>query len=177
MESVFEFNFDEEQWLYQYLSQLDLGPRVSFWIASWNVFEKHPLFGTGLGSSGFFFMDTLPDYSWLFPEVRALIWHSSTVLNPKNLWTRLLAETGILGFSAFIIWLLGNWQTSRELMRKSSPLLRQMGLMGIFVVAAVLIEGFSVDSFALPYYWFSFGLVLSAFRQSQRNSKPVPLSV
>jgi len=28
----------------------------------------------------------------------------------------------------------------------------------------LLLEGFSVDSFALPYIWFSLGLVTSALR-------------
>jgi len=175
MATFFEIDLSQDQWLFRYLGNMDLGPRISFWMAGWDVFAEHPLFGVGLGNSGFFFMDALPHYSWTFPEVRSLMWQSSSVLNPKNLWSRLLAETGVLGFSAFMIWLLGNWQTARELLQKKSPLLRQMGLMGIFVTAALLVEGFSVDSFALPYYWFSFGLVLSAYSQSHGVSKPLAL--
>jgi hypothetical protein len=39
-----------------------------------------------------------------------------------------------------------------------------MGFMGIFMLAALIIEEFSVDSFALPYLWFSMGLVTAGWR-------------
>jgi hypothetical protein len=34
-----------------------------------------------------------------------------------------------------------------------------MALMGKLVILALVFEGFSVDSFALPYLWFALGLV------------------
>lgn len=162
MATLFQFDVNQDQWLYRYLGKLDLGPRVSFWLAGWNVFRQAPLLGVGLGNSGFYFMDALPDFSWGFPEIRSLMLQGSSVLNPKNLWSRLLAETGILGFSLFTGWLVMVAQTARNLKNHSVPAARQMGWMGLFVLAAMLTEGFSVDSFALIYYWFSFGLVSAA---------------
>jgi O-antigen ligase len=171
MSTLFEVDFTQDHWLYRYLGKMDLGPRVSFWLGGWQVFESHPIFGVGLGNSGFFFMDAMPDYAWSFPEVRSLMLGGSGVLNPKNLWSRLLAETGIVGFFLFAAWMLSLWKTADELSRKSSPLLRQVGWMGLFVCAALTTEGFSVDSFALPYYWFSLGLVVSAYQQAQETSE------
>ena len=167
MATVFTFNFAESQWLYQYLGNLDLGPRVTFWLAGWGVFEKYPLFGVGLGNSGFYFWETIPDLGWTFEEVRRLMWTSSNVLNPKNLWVRLLAETGLIGFTCFISWLLTTASSSIWLRRRSnSPFIRTIGTMGLMVVLGLVAEGFSVDSFSLIYFWLSFGLVTSAYLQT-----------
>jgi hypothetical protein len=38
-----------------------------------------------------------------------------------------------------------------------------VGLMGILVMIGFLIEGFSIDSFAMPYLWFSAGIVTAGF--------------
>ena len=160
------FHFDQPQWLYQYLGRLDLGPRVTFWMAGWGVFEQYPLFGSGLGTSGFHFWDTIPDLGWTFEEVRRLMWNSGAVLNPKNLWVRLLAETGIVGFACFVSWLLNNASIAGWLRRQSSPFLRTMGTMGLMVVLGLIVEGFSVDSFALVYFWLAFGLMTSAYMQA-----------
>jgi hypothetical protein len=36
--------------------------------------------------------------------------------------------------------------------------------MGLFMLVALIAEEFSVDSFALPYLWFSMGLVTAGWR-------------
>lgn len=167
MATVFSFDLSQDQWLYQYLGDLGLGPRVTFWIAGWRVFEKYPLFGIGLGNSGFYFWDTIPDLGWTFEEVRRLMWYSSSVLNPKNLWVRLLAETGLVGFACFSVWLLTNTSIAGWLRKQSnSPFIRTMGTMGLMVVLGLIVEGFSVDSFSLVYFWLSFGLVTSTYLQT-----------
>jgi hypothetical protein len=42
------------------------------------------------------------------------------------------------------------------------PLLRTVGLAGQIVLVAFLAEGFSVDTFALPYLWISLGIISAA---------------
>jgi hypothetical protein len=37
-----------------------------------------------------------------------------------------------------------------------------VGLAGMFVLVGLLTEGFSVDTFGLPYYWVALGLVAGA---------------
>jgi O-antigen ligase len=167
MATVFTFDLSRDQWLYQYLGDLGLGPRVTFWIAGWQVFEKYPLFGVGLGNSGFYFPKTIPDLGWTFEEVRRLMWYSDSILNPKNLWVRLLSETGLVGFACFAAWLLTNTSMSGWLRKQShSPFVRTMGTMGLMVVLGLIVEGFSVDSFSLVYFWLSFGMVTSVFLQT-----------
>jgi uncharacterized membrane protein len=38
-----------------------------------------------------------------------------------------------------------------------------MGLFGKLVVLAMIIEGFSLDSFGLPYYWIALGLIAASW--------------
>jgi hypothetical protein len=38
---------------------------------------------------------------------------------------------------------------------------------GIFVLFALLAEGFSIDSFALPYLWVALGLASANFRKGE----------
>jgi hypothetical protein len=36
--------------------------------------------------------------------------------------------------------------------------------MGVFMLVALIAEELSVDSFALPYFWFTMGLVTAAWK-------------
>lgn len=163
MATLFTIDTSHDQWLYHYLGRMGLGPRVTFWLAGWKVFELYPLFGAGLGGSGLFVWDTIPPYGWTFDEVRRLLWLDGAVPNPKNLWVRLLAETGLVGFACFITWLILNASTATELVKKQSRFLKSVGTMGLMVLVGLFIEGFSVDSFALVYFWIGLGLPAAAY--------------
>ena len=76
---------------------------------------------------------------------------------------RLLAETGIIGFSFFVSWLVLHWRDANQLEKEgSSTLLKSMGFIGKLVVIAFIFEGISLDTFALPYYWIALGLVAAS---------------
>jgi hypothetical protein len=78
------------------------------------------------------------------------------------LWVRLLSESGIIGFSLFCTWLYVLWFAGKNLEQQAARELRLFGWMAFFVIVAFLAEGFSIDSFALPYLWVSLGLVTAA---------------
>jgi hypothetical protein len=163
MATLFTIDTSRDQWLYHYLGRMDLGPRVTFWLAGWKVFEQYPLFGAGLGGSGLYAWETIAPYGWTFDEVRRVLWLEGAVPNPKNLWVRILAETGIVGFACFVTWLTMNANTAIELIRKQSRFLKSLGTMGLMVLAGLIVEGFSVDSFALVYFWIGLGLPAAAY--------------
>jgi len=54
--------------------------------------------------------------------------------------------------------------TAAEMARSKSVQRRTLGYMGLFMLIALVFEEFSVDSFALPYLWFTLGLVTAAWR-------------
>lgn len=164
MENVFLLSTKGENPLIEYADNLRFGERVIYWQTGWNIFNDHPLIGVGVGFSGFYFPEYLPDAGWGLSETRKLMFRSEGLLNIKNLWSRLLAETGIIGFTLFLTFLVLFAFTSLEMVVKSDGRRKTLGFMGVFMLAALVIEEFSVDSFALPYLWFSMGLVTAGWR-------------
>ena len=174
MANLFNFEYGVDNPLLRYAEKLTFASRLVYWEAGWNVFNDYPWTGVGLGNAGFFFYDRLPPYAWKLEEIRELVYHSTEILNTKSLWVRLLSETGIIGFSFYACWLVVNWFTAKVMLQSRKKLFLMFAYFGIFVVLGMLIEGFSIDTFALPYYWISLGLVTAAFTQfaQLRNTKP-----
>jgi O-antigen ligase len=133
---------------------LAFGERLVFWAVGWRIFADYPLLGVGPGNAGFFFIQKLPLAGWDLGEAIQVMDVIGYLPNVKSLWSRLLAETGLLGFATFAAWLFVMWNAGRFLKTRSEGIFRMAGWMGSFVIIAFLLEGFSTDSFALPYVWF-----------------------
>lgn len=168
MADVFVFSLDHQNPFLRYAERLNFGARVVYWETGWEIFNDYPWLGVGLGNAGFFFVDRISPFGWKLLEVRELIYRVPMLPNLKSIWVRILAETGIAGFSFFVSWLYFLWQSTRRLDFTPSSLLRTLGWMGKFTLIGLLLEGFSLDSFALPYLWFSAGLVTAAYQISKQ---------
>ncbi len=158
MASLFDFSVGQDNPLLAYFNELSFGERVVYWLAGWNVFAEHPILGVGLGNAGFYFPKAITPYGWNLIEVRRLAYRTSILLNVKSLWARLLAETGLVGFAVFCSWL---YSLAKKFVKKAETKHSMTGvfaLSGIFVLCALLAEGFSIDSFAMPYMWIALGL-------------------
>ena len=154
-----------------YLAEkLSLAARFVYWDSGFKIFNQFPLLGTGLGHAGFYMPNTLSAYALKLVEVRDLLFRSETLLNIKSLWIRILAETGIIGFSFFFTWILNTWIRAKVMTHHDSRLKQTIGWMGCFVLIAFLLEGFSLDTFALPYLWTSTGIISSVKPQRLSNS-------
>jgi len=175
MADLFNFTLDADNPLLAYADSLNFSSRVVYWEGGWNIFNDHPFFGVGLGNAGFFFPDKLSGYAWWLVEVRYLLYRTTVMLNVKSLWVRLLTETGIVGFSCYVVWFYLLWQTGRALEQESRSQLKTIALAGQLLVIGFIIEGFSVDSFAMPYIWFSAGLVTSAYYSLDAGVVAAPL--
>jgi O-antigen ligase len=142
--------------------KLIFGERVAFWQTGLAVFSDYPITGVGLDSAGFFFIDKMTPQAWSLVEPHKL-YYSSDLPNPLSLWVRLLAETGILGFACFVSFLLVMALTAASLLRHPRPEIRTAAYLGTFCLAALLMEGMSVDTFAFPYYWIALGWLTAAY--------------
>ncbi|NLN70038.1 MAG: hypothetical protein GX142_04545 [Chloroflexi bacterium] len=132
--------------------------RMIYWLGGWEIFADYP-FGVGLGNAGFYFYDRMHGAGFQSYEIRDLIYRANSIPNAKNLWVRLLAETGFIGLTIFLVWLYILWRSAGLTRRSNSPELRIIGLAGQLFILAFLLEGFSTDSFAMPYEWIMAGLV------------------
>ena len=163
MENLFQFNFGHDNPLLSYFNELSFGERVVYWLAGWNIFTEHPILGVGLGNAGYYFPKAITPYGWNLIEVRQLMYRSSNLMNTKSLWVRLLAETGIIGFSFFCGWLYSMLMNFARKASSQKKIVSVYATAGIFVLCALIAEGFSIDSFAMPYLWIGVGLASADF--------------
>jgi hypothetical protein len=127
------------------------------------------LFGAGLGNVGYFFKENIPQIANRLNEILYVVTVEHYLPNIKSIWMRILGESGLIGFSLFCTWLFVLWQAGKFLERNAQPHLRLFGWMGLFAVIAFIAEGFSIDSYALPYLWVAFGLVTAASAMARKN--------
>ncbi len=158
--------------LFDFSVQINIAERIVYWTIGWDVFGRYPLLGVGLGNTGFFFQQMLPNVGYRLNEVMTLVNNAGDLPNIKSFWLRILAETGLAGFSLFVAWQYLLWQAGKFLRANRSLILRTLGWMGAFALIAFLAEGFSIDSFALPYLWVSTGLLTAASAFARREAAP-----
>lgn len=159
MASLFTFKTQVQNPLLYYANTLKFGERLIYWISGWQIFNDYPLLGVGVGNAGFYMPARIVPYGWSLLEVQGLVYHSSGLLNIKSLWFRLPAETGIIGVVIFLTWLYMILRSSRMLQKQTDAGNRTIGLMGVFMLLGLILEGVSVDSFALPYIWITAGII------------------
>ncbi len=135
--------------------------RMTYWLNGWNVFNQYPWLGVGLGNAGFFFPRFAPAMGWATFEIRNVLFYFTQLPNVKSFWFRLLAETGIIGFSAFITWIYVLFQSARYSFHSQNPTVKTLAFAGQLSLLAFIGEGFSIDSFAMPYLWIVAGLIAS----------------
>jgi len=162
---LLNFKALKERGLYSWANLLRIAERLVYWTIGFRTFQIHPWFGVGLGAVGYYFASTIPAFGYKLPDLVHIFNYENFIPNAKNIWARLLSETGIIGTAFFISWIYLQWKASVELdNNKHSVPYQAFGLVGKLSVIAFIFEGFSMDTFGLPYYWVAFGLVVAAWR-------------
>jgi O-antigen ligase len=144
----------------EYLVNINAGARSAYAEGALAAFEEHPVTGVGLGASGFWIYENLPDWTLTtVPEIaRQLDPGSRLYPNPKNLYVRLLAETGLVGFVLFFLFLLSCLADALDLLRRGS-FYRFLGIAGFFAWVAIALYNMTQDSFATPNIWMIPGML------------------
>jgi O-antigen ligase len=149
-----------------YLEFIAFEQRFVYWTTALRTYDQQPLLGVGLGNYAFYFVDNLPDQPY---DVQKEIMRQITpgvgrdrLITPKNLYARLIAETGLAGTAAFTAFLLAI--TGCLMYLWFSPCAEQhfWALGGVLALLVFAIVVFSFDSFALPNMWVVFGLITAA---------------
>jgi len=160
-----------------YLEYIAIQQRFVYWQTAYNTFEAYPLLGVGLGNYAFYFDEMLPNQPWdRQKEIMRQITPTEgrdRLITPKNLYARLLAETGIIGtaiFTTFVIAILG---CVLFLGFSNAPEERYWAISSVLAMIVFLIVVFSFDSFALPNMWVVFGLITAAAHIPESSSSSI----
>jgi O-antigen ligase len=115
----------------------------------------------GLGASGFYILNHIPDWTLTtVPDVARLFSPENRLYpNPKNMYVRLLAETGLIGFFIFVSFLFSVLADALLALRSREIIMRYLGIAGLFSWLAVLLYNATQDSFATPNIWINLGIL------------------
>ena len=152
----------DAQSLSEYIVDINAGARGAYSAGALSAFEQYPWAGVGLGASGFYIYPNLPDWSLTtVPEIaKQLSPENRLYPNPKNLYVRLLAETGLIGFflfAAFQFYILGD---ILSLLRRRESWARFAAVAGIFAWFAITFYNFTQDSLTTPNLWIIPGILV-----------------
>jgi O-antigen ligase len=155
------FNSNAES-LEEFIIENSAGARAAYNFGALGAYEESPWLGVGLGASGFYIYDHLPDWAMTtVPEIaRQLSPENRLYPNPKNMYLRLLAETGLIGFFLFIALQFSILGDVLTFLQKRSGLLRHLGIAGLFSWFAIAMYNATQDSFATPNIWINLGIVV-----------------
>jgi O-antigen ligase len=152
--------------LADYFEFLGFGARVTFGATAYRIFEDHPAIGVGLGNYAFYFEDNLPDRLLAeTPEVLKLLTQNANryrLITPKNLYLRILSETGVIGFGTFLVFIIAVLGCALALWVSPGRGVQYWGMAGLLTVVSFAFLGLSFDSFAFPDMWVSFGMISAA---------------
>lgn len=166
--------------LVAYAVDIYAGPRLAYATAGWDVYLDHPITGVGLGASGFYLYDHIPDWAvtTLSEITRQLTPNGWLYPNPKNLYIRLLAETGIVGFILYLLFWLSILGIVIRLFNGDARFNKMLGISGVFIWLVLIFFNFTQDSFIDPNQWLGLGLLLglsTAFGTKKgTGSQPFP---
>jgi O-antigen ligase len=156
------------QYFVNYFEYLGFGARYSYWQTAYHVYEDNPTLGVGLGNYAFYFDEKLPERPLAtIPEVLRLVVPEeggNRLITPKNLYLRIMAETGLLGLATFLGFLMAILGCALYLWLSPHSGSRYFGTGGLLGLIAFILVAFSFDSFAIPNMWVVFGLITAAMR-------------
>lgn len=148
--------------LTEYMIKINAGARGAYSTGALSAFEEHPWTGVGLGASGFYIYQNLPDWSLTtVPEIANQLSPENRLYpNPKNLYARLLAETGLIGFFLYIAFQFHILGDMLNLYRREEHWARFAAVAGVFAWLAITFYNFTQDSLATPNIWLISGMLV-----------------
>jgi hypothetical protein len=160
-----------------YFEYIAFEQRFVYLTTAYRIFEAYPVLGVGLGNYAFYFDDKLPDQPWdLQKEIVRQITPMegrNQLITPKNLYARLLAETGLFGTAVFTTFLIAILGCLLFLWFSPTPDFKFWGLSGFLAMVVFAMIILSFDSFALPNMWVAFGFITAAAHISESQKHPI----
>ncbi|MBI2333909.1 MAG: O-antigen ligase family protein [Chloroflexi bacterium] len=148
--------------LREYIVDINAGARGAYSVGALGTFSEYPLTGVGLGGSGFYIYQNLPDWALTtVPEIAKQLTPTNELYpNPKNFYVRLLAETGLIGFILFIAFLFNVLGEMLSLLKRGEAWARFAAVAGVFAWVAIALYNFTQDSLTTPNIWIVPGILV-----------------
>jgi O-antigen ligase len=161
--------------LEDFIIENSAGARAAYTFGALGAYEESPITGVGLGASGFYIYEHLPDWTLTtVPEIaRQLSPENRLYPNPKNIYVRLLAETGLIGFFVFIAFLFSVLGDGLNALGSKTIFGRYLGIAGIFSWFAIALYNVTQDSFATPNIWINFGILVGMTAFTVESEKTI----
>lgn len=147
-------------------SQLSNSNKTRFgtYTALWQGFLKYPFSGSGFGQHAYVSKDLYPDWAvdgnWEF-RLKYLNENYDSFPPGYNIYLRLLAETGIVGFLLFLLfWILIFYSCVRKL--KSPD--QNINIMGVVLFVSMIgffMNWFKMDTFRIYGFWIDLAFLLA----------------
>lgn len=148
-----------------YLEYIAFSQRFTYWETAYQIFVDNPLMGIGLGNYTFYFQKYLPDRPYRNPElIMKLVPEKgrNQIVTVKNFGLRILAETGVLGASAFLAFFIALFGCVVFLLFSRDQESVFWGRAGLIGLVSFFPVSLSIDSFAIPNMWVVFGLITAS---------------
>ncbi len=137
--------------------------RFGMQYAALQVFLEHPLIGVGYGQQTYYSRFEYPGWATKH-NYEFSLWYRNPNLPAfppsYNMYTRLLAETGLVGISIFLILLFFCIKKIKYLIRTLHGDGRTLAVILLVVLSGLFINLLQIDTFRLYGLWLSFAILI-----------------
>jgi O-antigen ligase len=110
----------------------DAGTRLILWDTAWNLFVHSPIIGVGWGN----FVEIYGSYLSSFP------WIPPGVFEAHNIYLQFLAETGVVGFTVFFLFIFRAWRQGLRQLRFARDVFdKALGFGVLGAIITMLVHG------------------------------------
>ena len=137
--------------------------------ASLQVFMENPIIGVGFGQQSYYSRHHYPTWA-TSNNYEFTLWYKNKNVKSfppgYNIYTRLLAETGIVGFLIFLYLIFKSISISRKMTKNSSSEKRYLGIILLISFVGLYINWMQIDTFRIYGIWLSLAILI---KLSQEN--------
>ncbi|WP_166921426.1 O-antigen ligase family protein [Flavobacterium poyangense] len=137
--------------------------RFGMQYAAIEVFKENPIIGVGFGQQAYHNRKHYPGWATRGNYEFKLFYKNKkdkTFPPGYNLYTRLLAETGLVGFILFITLLYFSLKETLSIMRKTQDEGKILAIIVLVTLIGLYINWFQIDTFRMYVAWLSLAILI-----------------